>query len=218
MDLNLSLKEGDEIVMRDSLHLLSALSVVDVYNSYRKIIFTEGSCHIRTGGGHFKMDHINFEAGDLVYLAGSLEVRPPTHAEIAKTLEIEDVNMVSDIIEKNWSSEASLFDVKESGLTLSEAAKGVGEVQNSQEIDGNVFGGNALNISILNEKDVSRFGGVVRIGLREDAFDTSSNLKQAYPFDKVTGRIWLDVPLYGSLKTLTLEQAKNLYTLGRSQK
>ena len=217
-DLNLSLLDGDEIVMRDSLHLLSALSVVDVYNSYRKILFTQGSCHIRTGGGRFQMDQIDFKAGDLFHLAGGVSVRPPAHVEIAKALGILNVLVVTNVIEKNWRMEADIFDGKESSISLSDAAKGVGEVKSAEASSDNLFGKDALSISILNEKNVSRFEGEIRIGLKKDAFETSAGLQQAYPLDEATGRIWLNVPLSGRLKNLTLEQAKNLYTLGRNRK
>ena len=41
-DVDLSIGEGDKVVLRDRLPLLSALSVVDLYNSYRKVSFVEG--------------------------------------------------------------------------------------------------------------------------------------------------------------------------------
>jgi len=197
-DLNLSLLDGDEIVMRDSLHLLSALSVVDVYNSYRKILFTQGTCHVRTGGGRFQMDQIDFKDSDLLHLAGSVSVRPPTHLEIANALGILNVAKMTNVIEKNWRVEADILESKGSA--------------------GNIFGKDALAISIFNEKNVGRFGGAIRIGLKKDAFETSADLQQAYPFDEATGRIWLNVPLSGRLKNLTLKQAKNLYILGRSRR
>jgi hypothetical protein len=218
LDLKLSLEDGDELILRDSLPLLSALSVVDVYNSYRKIEFTEGSCQIRTGGDQLHVDDIHFMAGDLFVLKGNVEVRPPNHAEIAKALDIEDVRVVTDIIEKNWKIEDEILDAADSKLSLSDSAKRGGEVTVAATGEKALSEIAVLTTAVLTEKNVRRFGGSVKVGLKGDAFDKALGLKKAYPVDSETGRIWLDVPLSGRLQTLTLEQAKTLYILGRNRR
>lgn len=218
LDLDLSLKDGDELVLRDSLPLLSALSVVDVYNSYRKIEFTEGSCHIVTGGDLLRVDSIDFKAGDLFSLKGNVDVKPPTHAEIARALDMEDARIVTDIIEKNWKIEDEILDAADSKSSLSDAAKGVGEVIVAATGE-KVFSELAvLTTAVLTEKNVRRFGGAVKVGLKGDAFDKAPGLKRVYPEDTETGRISIDVPLSGRLQTLTLEQAEMLYVLGRNRR
>lgn len=218
LDLKLSLEAGDELILRDSLPLLSALSVVDVYNSYRKIVFTEGSCHIRTGGDQLHVDAINFKAGDLFDLRGSVDARPPNHVEIAKALDIEDVRIVTDIIEKNWKIEDEILDAANSQSSLSDAVKGVGEVIVADTGEKALSEMAVLTTAVLTEKNVRRFGGSAKVGLKGDAFDKAPGLKKAYPADTETGRIWLDVPLSGRLQTLTLEQARSLYVLGRKRR
>lgn len=216
LDLNMSLDDGDVLVLRDSLPLLSALSVVDVYNSYRKISFTEGGFNIRTGDGKLHLDKVALKAGDLLHLAGNVEVRSPSYEEIAKALQVEDVLVVKDIIEKNWRSEDEVLDSGDTSTSLLEAAQGVGEVVIGSGDEDDV-GEDVFIESVLAEKNVRRFGGVVRVGLNGDAFDRSPDLKVEYPFDDATGRIWLDVPLSGRIQTLTLDVAKKLYVLGRNR-
>lgn len=219
LDLDLTLEDGDVLVLRDSLPLLSALSVVDVYNSYRKISFTEGGFNIRTGGNRLLIKDIDLKAGDLFHLAGNVDVRPPTHEEIAKALDIEDVLVVKDTIEKNWKVEDAILDSADSASSLLAAAKGVGDVVSANgATEKGVSGLDVLSSSILTEKNVRRFGGSIKVGLKGDAFDKAAGLKEAYPLDDATGRIWLDVPLSGRLQTLTLEQAKELYVLGRNRR
>lgn len=217
LNLDLSLQDGDAMILRDSLPLLSALSVVDVYNSYRKITFTEGGFQIRTGGNQLQVNEINLKAGDLFHLAGGLHVRPPSHEEVAEALQLEDVSVVTDVIEKNWKVEDDVLEADESGTSLLAAARGVGEVVsgNGAEESG---GRDVISTAILSENNVRRFGGMVKVGLRQDAFDKAPGLKEVYPLDEKTGRIWLDVPLSGRLQTLTLEQAKQLYVLGRNRR
>lgn len=218
LDWNMSLKEGDVLVLRDSLPLLSALSVVDVYNSYRKISFDQGGFQMVTGGGSLRMNRLNLKAGGLLHLDGALVVRPSTYKEVAEALDIGDVLEVKNVIEKNWKFEDSVLESRDATSSLSQAAQGIGDVEfDAQKSNGLA----ALDVrfkSILSEKQVVRFAGMIRVGLKPDAFDKAPGLKRAYPVDDATSRIWLDVPLTGRLQTLTLEKAKELYTLGRERR
>ncbi len=217
MDIDLSLDDGDVMVLRDTLPLLSALSVVDLYNSYRKVSFTEGGVRIRTGGNKLQVDKIDLRAGGLLSLAGDISVRPPSHAEIAKALEIKDVKVVRDVIEENWKMDDELLESSHANTSLADAAKGVGEVVTGTSGERAGPADDVLKTSILAEKNVRRFGGLVKVGLKRDAFDKAPQLKEAYPMDVATGKIWLDAPLSGRLQTLTLTLAERLYILGRNR-
>ena len=217
MDLDLSLDDGDVMVLRDTLPLLSALSVVDLYNSYRKVLFTEGSCHIRTGGNLLQISKIDLRAGDLLHLGGDVNVRPPSYAEIASALHIKDVQIVKDVIEENWEMDDELLASSESKASLADAARGGGEVVAGVESKKG-SSADVQTTSILVEQGVRRFGGVVKVGLKRDSFDKAPRLKEAYPFDPATGRIWLDAPMSGRLQTLTLKLAERLYVLGRNRR
>lgn len=218
MDIDLSLDDGDVMIMRGSLPLVSALSVVDLYNSYRKISFTEGGCHIRTGGDLLQINKINLKAGDLLHLQGNVNVRPPSYAEIASGLNIKDVKIVQDVIEENWKLDDELLEGGDSKTTLADAAKGTGDVVSGSMEPKKESAEDVRKTSILAEQGVRRFGGVVRVGLKRDAFDKAPRLKEAYPMDEETGRIWIDAPMAGRFQTLTLELGKRLYELGRNRR
>lgn len=218
MDLNLTLEDGDVMVLRDTLPLLSALSVVDLYNSYRKTSFTEGGCHIRTGGNVLKVDQINLKAGDLLHLTGDVDVRPPSYAEIAKALDIKDVQVVKDAIENHWKMDDELLERPDAAVSLADAAKGVGNVVAGKNVAGDGSVKDIRQLSILTEKNIRRFGGLVKVGLKRDAFDKAPKLKEEYPIDDVSGRIWVEAALAGRIQTLTLELAEKLYVLGRNRK
>ncbi len=217
MDMDLSLDDGDVMVLRDTLPLFSALSVVDLYNSYRKVSFTEGGVHIRTGGNTLQVDKIDLRAGGLLSLAGEVNVRPPSYAEIAKALEIKDVKVVSDVIEENWKMDDELLESSDVNTSLADAAKGVGDVVVGTSGARTGSADDVMKTSILAEKNVRRFGGLMKVGLKRDAFDKAPQLKEAYPMDAATGKIWLDAPLGGRLQTLTLTLAERLYILGRNR-
>lgn len=205
MDIRLSLKDGDQLVMRDSLPLLSALRVVDLYNSYRKVIFTEGSFHIVTGQGRVEIDEIDLKAGDLMFMGGDVKMRPATHQDIADALKIKDVEIVANIIDEAWQNNQGLDSLKEDA------------VQPDNDTAMSRRGKDVLRTAILSEKESGRYEGTIRIGLKGDAFDKSPRLKQTYPKDTPSGRIWIDVPMNGKYETLTLSQAKQLYVLGRNR-
>ncbi len=219
MDVDLSLADGDTLVLRDSVPLLSALSVVDLYNSYRKVSFTEGGCHIRTGNGRLQVSAMDLRADDLLYLAGDITVRPPTNEEIAEALHIKDVKIVRDVIEKNWKMDDELLELSDVEMSLADLARKSeddaggdtrsGQVQSAEDI---------RNASIMAEQRGRRFDGAVRVGLKHDAFDKAPRLMEAYPVDKDTGRIWLEAPLKGRIQTLTLDLAERLYVLSRNRR
>lgn len=217
MDIDLSLDDGDVMVLRDTLPLLSALSVVDLYNSYRKVSFTEGGCHIRTGGNQLKVSKMDLRASDLLHLGGEISVRPPSHEEIATALQLKDIQIVKDVIEENWKMDDELLESSDSRSSVADAAKGVGDVVGGNSPKDKGTAADVLKTSILAEQRVRRFGGVVKVGLKRDAFDKAPRLKEAYPVDPTTGRIWMDAPLKGRLPTLTLQLAKRLYELGKNR-
>ena len=191
MDLDLEFQDDEIVSVRDNIPLFSALTVVDLYNSYRKVSFNEGSLHIRTGGNLLKISELDLKAGDLLHLRGNVDARLPTHQEIANALRVSDVEKISDVLEVAWRS----GDDEGSGTTA--------------------LGDNVFKQSVLAEVSVRMFDGQLELGLKPDAFDKAPRLKTAYPPDPVTNKIWLDVPLEGRLQTLTLKQAEQLYTLGR---
>ena len=69
--------------------------------------------------------------------------------------------------------------------------------------------------AIINEVDVKRFTGNLKLGLSPNVFEKLDELRKIYPVDPSSGRVWLDVPMNDRFQTLTLRQAENLYVKGR---
>lgn len=208
LDLDLEFQDGDITSVRDSIPVLSALTVIDLYNSYRKVSFSDGTCHIRTGGNLLKISALDLKAGDLLHLKGNVDVRLPSHEEIANALNITDAKEVTGVLERNWELENS-----DTESSLAKSGVGTGSEQSQVSAEDAVE--NVFRASILAELTVKRFDGKLELGLKPDAFDKAAKLKAAYPVDSATNRIWLEVPLEGRLQTLTLKQAEQLYVLGR---
>ncbi len=205
LDLDLGFQNDDVTFVRDHIAILSSLTVIDNYNSYRKIPFNEGTFNIRTGGNQLKISEFNVKSGDLLHLKGNVDVRPPTDAEIAEALEVSDVKKVTKILKNNWLD----TERKNQDLAANSALSKV-----NQNTTGDVIK-TALKSSVLAQLAIMRFDGKLQLGLAGDVFDKSPKLRAAYPIDPMTSRIWLDVPMEGRLQTLTLKQAEELYTLGR---
>lgn len=217
-DIQFELEDGDQLVVRDSIPILSALTVVDLYNSYRRVPFDQGGFHLRSGSDLFHLDQIDLQAGDLLHLAGAVTVRPPSIKEIAQALNIENVEQVKNILEKNWKYQDDVLVDTQTGSKLTGATPqsveqgsqaGLSQPQDAVE--------SVLRSAILNERGVKRYEGAIKLGLKADAFDKAPKLKAAYPVDAQTNRIWMHTPLEGRLQTLTLSQAERLYLLGRKR-
>lgn len=218
LDLGLELDEGDVMILRDRLPIFSALSVVDLYNSYRKVSFNEGGFRIRTADGRMKVSNLDVRAGSLLqFKGGGFTVRPPTDEEIASALNIEDVGTVTNVMQNRWEFEDDgLLNTGGEGGGVSAAARGVGEVTRTGETPGD-RAEEVIAASILAEAKVRRFDGEVNIGLKHDAFDKAEKLRLKYPVDEATGRIWVKVPLDDRLQSLTLKQAQQFYILGKNR-
>jgi hypothetical protein len=76
-------KLGDSggISLKDSIHVLRALSVVDPYNKYRSVNFSEGSFRLKTGAGRAEFSEVKLSAGELMRMEGGMVVRPQTLQE-----------------------------------------------------------------------------------------------------------------------------------------
>ncbi|BDS05537.1 hypothetical protein NT6N_05770 [Oceaniferula spumae] len=217
LDIDFSFKEGDVLVMRDTLPLLSALSVLDAYNSYRKVSFNEGSFNVKTAADKLSVSQIKLKAGELLHMSGGFEFQPPTHAEIAKALNIRDVEKIRNILEKNWQRQDDVIEDTQTGESLSKRGEVKLESVRGTKVTPEEALENVLATAIFTELSVRRFDGSVKLGLKPDAFEKTTKLKETYPVDTETGRISLEVPLKGRFQTLTLSQAKELYLLGRKR-
>lgn len=208
------LEGEDMVVLRDRIHLLRALSVVDVFNNYRRVDFREGSFHLKTHGGRMEISDVNLSTGDLLRMRGDLIVRQPTAEESQ-----------SFVGQASKEEQGGILSDDEIDFTLERAAE---QAEDSKRVgfgkagDESLFDklGLSLETQRLEEKAAERlsrslrYEGEVEISLPKEAFEKAPRLALAYPKRDSTGRILMDVPLEGTLFDLTLDQSEEIYEKG----
>jgi hypothetical protein len=216
----------DSVSLRERLHLLKALSVVDYSRNYHRVDFHEGSFQIRTQRGGMLMSKIDLKAEDLFTMQGEINVRLPTQEEIDAALEKGAGTSDSAL----FAGDDELAGVKqapggESDFTLRRAAQEVKRIkEGSQSLDSlSLFDRLGLSIEMRRlQSEASermsrmlRYEGAVQITIPGDAFERAPHLQALYPQDPVSGRIPMRVPIEGHLYELTLKQAEDIYQQGR---
>jgi hypothetical protein len=211
---NVVLGEGDLIRLTDRVHLLRALSVVDAYNSYKRVDFRAGSFRLATGGGRFELGEVNLDGGALMKLEGGLMARPATEAEKANA---PAQGPVSPLFAAG-ADEPDLAE-REGDLTLRQAGRAAaGKGGGSSAVSGSVLPLSQPEPMVEWQPQVVqeplRFEGSFDISLPPDAFDRAPVLRGQYPGAGSSRRIPLKVPMQGSLHELTLDQAESIYRQG----
>lgn len=216
----------DMVTLREHIHLLKALSVVDFSRNYHRVDFREGAFQIKTTRGGLELSDIQLKAGDLFTLDGSMKVRLPTQKEIQAASAVPtDVGNSplfggEDPTAKGWKKSRT-----ESEFTLKRAAQETRRIKEGTQ--------NPESLSLLDRLDSNieirqlqrqtsehmsrmlRYEGMLRITIPKDAFERGRELQTRYPVDSTTGRIPLAVPINGALYELTLKQAEDIYEQGR---
>ncbi len=216
---DIDLKGEDVIALRDRIHLLRALSVVDAFNTYRRIDFRDGSLHLKSHGGTLELTDVDLSADELFRMKGELTVRLPTDDEAKIFVDPGSGDGGFDVILNDDELGA------QPDLTLKGAAKnangneGVGFAKSDDE---SLF--NRLGLSVQNrrleEKAAAqlsrslRYEGKFTISLKGEAFARAPQLAEMYPVDEKTKRIPMEVVLDGILYDLTLDQAEHIYKNG----
>lgn len=220
----------DTITLRDRVHLLKALSNMDIVRNYRRVDFTEGYIQLKTTNGGMEISELSLSGGDHFTMDGKMGVRLPSPEEIQ-----ESVNKDSAA----GSASASIFNSKDSDDIATEPAKkgkdrgdftlrGAGQAakrsregqqsDNSSLFDRVTQSMDARQLEVQAAERSSRmlrYEGLVRITLPPDIFERAPRLQQQFPVDSNLGRIPMAVPLKGTLDDLTLDQAEELYLQGR---
>jgi len=208
----------DVISLRDRVHLLKALSVVDAFNNYRRLDFRKGAFHLVSKGGEIALSDVDLTTEDKLTLKGDLTVRVPSGDEIR---DLSETGLSSENPEGILTDEEISEEIE---LTL----RGAAEVSSGDErvgfgkSDASLFDRLGLNVeNRRNEEKASerlfqsyRYDGKFIITLPKEAFSRAPVLAGIYPVDENTGRIPIKVPIDGTLYDLTLKQADEIYKNG----
>jgi hypothetical protein len=218
---------GDTITLRDRIHILKALSVVDYSRNYRRVDFNAGSFDLRTHAGGMRLSGIDLQADDLLTMTGQLQVRLPTQEEVdeavAQGSELESSPLF--ISEDEIAEARGLQRGSEDDFTLRRAAQEARRIQEGRQSTESLSLFDRLGLGIelrrlSNEaaermSRMLRYEGELQITLPGDAFERAPRLAERHPADPATGRLTMKVPLQGHLYELTLRQAEEIYELGQ---
>ena len=212
------------ISLRERIHLLKALSVVDYSRNYHRVDFREGSFSIKTQRGGMQVSEINLKADDLFTLEGAFAVRLPTPKEIEAAM-AKGSEMSPIFAQEEESTDLFKPNSTKPDFTLRRAAQ---ETQRTKEsssspesislfdrIDQSIEMRKIQNQAAEHISHMLQYEGALRITIPEDAFERAPRLKAAYPTDPSISRVALKVPLLGPLHELTLRQAEDIYQQGR---
>jgi hypothetical protein len=215
---DLVLEGEDFITLRDRIHVLRAISVVDAFNNYRRIEFRKGGFHMRTHAGRLEITGANLADGDLFRMKGSLTARPPT-AEEAMSYTGSGIPDDDLILLDDDEMDSKLEFTLEGAAGQADDAKRQGF---AKEGDGSLF--EKLGISMENRRldelgaarlsRSMRYEGEFEISLPKQAFEKAPKLEEIYPLRDPAGRILMRVPLEGVIYDLTLKQAEGVYENG----
>lgn len=221
-----ALDGSNAISLRERIHLLKALSVVDYSRNYHRIDFREGSFQVRSLRGGLEVSEIKLKAEDLFTMEGAISVRLPTQEEIqaavAKGSGLENSPIFAAEDEANENRE---MQKNESDFTLKRAAQEARRVKEGLQSPESLTLFDRLGLSIEMRRmqnqasermsRMLQYSGAVRITIPGDAFERAPRLQQAYPVDPNTGRVAMRVPVEGNLYELTLKQAEDIYQQGQ---
>ena len=208
---------GDSVIsVRERLHLLKSLSVVDVYNSYRKVDFNRGSFHLKTSGGVLELSRVDLKADELMTLQGRLKVRPPNEKELAGAVGEDPDQSFAPIFQPGIGADP---EQAKTDLSLKKAASAQDAAQ-GKEME--IFNRRAQVKSeeqfkkeaLARESRMLRYEGGFRITIPGDAFERAEILRNTFPVDPSNGRIPIDVPIQGTIYELTRRQAEELLEIG----
>jgi hypothetical protein len=219
------LDSKDMISMRERLHLLKALSVVDYSRNYHRIDFREGSFHLKSGGGGVDLTDINLKSDDDITLVGNLKVKLPNAEEIKATMDAGKGSGAVPIFDPDEVDRETLEPKSDVDFTLRRAA-----LEAKREKDA---GENASSVSLFDKLEVGlemrrleeqiterlsrslRYEGAFTITLPPDAFERAPKLASQYPVDSGSGRIPVRVPIEGQIFEITFKQAEDIYLQGK---
>jgi hypothetical protein len=214
----------DMISLRERIHLLKALSVVDYSRNYHRVDFREGSFFLKTRRGGMEITEIDLKAEDLFTLQGAFSVRLPTQQEIDEAM-AKGTGTSPLFAEGDESNDLIKPATSEADFTLRRAAQEARRIQEGRQSPESLTLFDRLGASIEMRRmqnqaaermsRMLRYDGALRITLPGDAFERAPRLQEIYPVDPATNRVAIRVPLQGHIYELTLRQAEDIYQQGQ---
>lgn len=216
----------DVLTLRERVHLLKALSVVDYSRNYHRVDFREGSFKMKTSGGGMELTDVSLKAEDLFTLEGGMRVRLPTPEEASA-----EVNRRSNGGAPIFDTESDTTEPAEpvtkdtKDFSLRRAALEAKRVKDGTQSESSTLLFERMGLSFemrrLEEQAAERisrnlrYEGSFKITIPFDAFERTPKLAEQFPVDVGLHRIPMVVPIEGSLYEVTLKQAEEIYQQGR---
>jgi hypothetical protein len=214
---DVTLGGNNVISIREKIHLLKELSLLDNDNSYHKVSFDRGSFHLKTGGGAMELSRVDIKAGELMTAQGKISMQFPRDDEMVNA---EGSGGFAPVFSPGMDVGT---DGKEVEMSLEKAARaGKEEVEKSGDMAIFERGAQRRINDLLLQQEMNRRaqalraepGSGLRITIPGVAFDRRPILRESYPVDPANGRIAIDVKLEGTLYELTRLQAEEFRKLG----
>ncbi len=220
MAAQIALEADDEIVIRDKIKLLDAISLVDRHRSYNKVRFRGGSFNFETGKKVASFTDINLEATDHMTLEGEFISRPPSPKEVSDAIYFDEHGSApppsADDEETNELSEGA--DVTD--FNLADAAQAAREESDSDPKLKTIFESEVFGREVVRREEEARaryrripfVQGVLNLGLHARAFEPSRSreLAEMYPIDEKSGLRWLRINLDQGLPSAGVAAAEKI--------
>jgi len=213
----------DVLTMRERIHILKALSIVDFSRNYHRVDFNEGSFRMKTTAGGMELTDVKLKAGELFTLDGTMRVRLPTTEETKVAVEKNARGGAPIFIAEDGETEDPGAKNDMADFTLKRAALEAKHAKEASQGDGagSLFDRLGLSFEMRRlEVQASerlsrmlRYEGSFKISIPPDAFENAPKLSAQYPVDPLTRRIPIMVPIDGGLYEITLKQGEAIYQL-----
>lgn len=219
----------DTLTLRDRVHVLKALSNMDIVRNYHRVDFTEGYIQLKTTNGGMQISELSLSGSEHFTMDGKMTVRLPTPEEIQESINKASDPGVTPIFDGEGADDAVAGPVKKGkekdDFTLRRAGQAVKRSSDDKKsenssslLDVVAQGFNTRQLEIQAAERSSRmlrYEGAIRITLPSDIFERAPKLRQQFPVDTNLGRVPMMVPIKGTLYEITLDQAEELYLQGR---
>ncbi len=218
-----SLDGQDVITLRERIHLLKALSIVDFSRNYHRVDFREGSFRMKTSGGGMEITDVKLKADELFTMDGAMRVRLPTAEETKAAVEQNAKGGAPIFSTEDGETEEIGMKNDTADFTLKRAALEAKRIKEGSQSEGSVSLFDRLGLSYemrrIEEQASERlsrmlhYEGGFKISIPADAFENAPKLSASFPVDPITRRIPITVPIAGGLYEITLKQGENIYQL-----